>query len=103
MIKIIVERKTKKGKEGELIALLRQVKSEASLYPGYISGETLYSVDDPTLVLIIATFTSIEAWKEWERRPERLGVTSKIDPLLERPTKVTVFNIAHWYPEKTSR
>lgn len=94
MIKVIVERKAKKGKETELLSLLRQVKAAATLYPGYISGETLYSVDEPTLVLVIATFVSMEAWKEWEKRPERLEVTSEIDRLLERPAKVTAYKIA---------
>lgn len=94
MIKVIIERKAKEGKEAELLSLLRQVKAAATLHPGYISGETLYSVDDPTLILVIATFSSIEAWKEWERRPERLKVTSEIDRLLEHPAKMTAYKMA---------
>ncbi len=94
MIKVIVERKAKKGKEAEVLNLLRQVKSAATLYPGYISGETLYSTDDPTQIVVVASFASIEAWKDWERRPERLKVTAEIDQLLERPTKATAYKLA---------
>lgn len=94
MIKVIVERKVKKGKETELHDLLRQVKASATFYPGYISGETLYSLDDPSVLLVVATFVNLEAWHEWEKHPERLKVTKKINPLLERPAKISVYGVA---------
>jgi len=35
-IKVIIERKLKKGKEGELAQLLRQLRYRAMVAPGYI-------------------------------------------------------------------
>ncbi len=94
MIKVIVERKVKEKKRAELLSLLRQLMSAAVLFPGYISGETLYCIDDPKVVLVIATFSSIEAWKEWEKNPERLKITSQIDRLLEHPAKIMIYKMA---------
>jgi len=93
MVKVIVERKVKKGKEAELMRLLREVKSAATLYPGYISGETMVSNDDPTVFLVVANFTDVGAFKKWRDHPERLQVTAKIDALLEQPAKIGVYSV----------
>jgi antibiotic biosynthesis monooxygenase (ABM) superfamily enzyme len=93
MVKVIVERKVKKGKEAQLMELLREVKSAATLYPGYISGETMTSIDDPSLFLVIANFTDLESFKKWRDNPARLKVTAKIDALLEYPAKIGVYKV----------
>jgi len=93
MVKVIFERKVKKGKEAELTSLLREVKAAATLYPGYISGETLTSVDDPGLFLIVANFTDIESFRKWRDHPGRLKITEKIDALLEYPSRLTVYRV----------
>ena len=93
MVKVIVERKVKKGKEGDLLQLLREVKSAATLYPGYISGETLTSLDDPRVFLIIANFTDVESFQKWRDNPSRLKITAKIDALLDYPAKIGVYRV----------
>lgn len=93
MIKVIVERKVKKGKEADLMHLLREVKSAATLYPGYISGETMVSNDDPNLFMVIANFTDIEAFRKWRDHPDRLKITAKIDAMLEYPAKISVYRV----------
>ena len=94
MVKVIVERKVKKGKETELVQLLREVKSAATLYPGYISGETLTSVDDPRLFLVMANFKDLDSFKKWRDNPARLKITARIDELLESPARMSIYTVA---------
>jgi len=44
MVRIIIERHLKTGKQGELIHLLKELRTAAVHQPGYISGETLASI-----------------------------------------------------------
>lgn len=60
--------------------------------PGYISGETLHSVDDPTLWLVISTWLDLDMWKAWEASKERRQAMKKMEPLLIVPEKVSVFS-----------
>ncbi len=48
VVKIIIDRKVKKGKEAEFFDLLKELRSKAVSSKGYISGETL----EPCLILI---------------------------------------------------
>ena len=45
--KILIKRKFKKGKKKEIISLLKELRTGALSQPGYISGQTLASYDDP--------------------------------------------------------
>jgi len=90
-VKVIIERRLKEGKEGELAQLLRQLRAKALLASGYISGQTLRSVDDPRLYLVISTWKSLEDWRNWEEDPERNELQRKIDELLEEPAKFRIF------------
>ncbi|RLA94056.1 MAG: antibiotic biosynthesis monooxygenase [Deltaproteobacteria bacterium] len=90
-VKVIIERRLKEGKEGELAQLLRQLRAKALLASGYISGQTLRSVDDPRLYLVISTWKSLEDWRNWEKDSERNELQRKIDELLEEPAKFRIF------------
>ncbi len=47
MIKVLLERTIKGKNVGEMVRLLRKLRVKAMQQPGYISGETLHSVEDP--------------------------------------------------------
>jgi len=51
-VKILIQRKIT-GKENELGEAIRELRSKAIHAPGYISGETLRSIEDPSLHLVI--------------------------------------------------
>jgi antibiotic biosynthesis monooxygenase (ABM) superfamily enzyme len=94
MIKVIVERKVKKGNEVEFHQLLREVKSAATLYPGYISGETLTAVDDPRRTLVVANFTDMDSFKKWQDNPDRLKIVARLEALLEYPPVTSIYKMA---------
>ena len=61
-VKILIQRKVKPGKEKELYETVRELRSMAIHAEGYISGETLCSIEDPSVRLVISTWKSLEDW-----------------------------------------
>ena len=90
MIKVLIERHVKKGKEGELIDLLNKMRAELVSQPGYVSGELLQSVEDKSTFFALSTWLSPLDWKSWEGNPVRLKIESKIDSLLTESPKLTI-------------
>jgi len=92
-VRVIIERRVRKGSEGELDVALRQLRAEAMYRRGYISGETMQALDNPSLIVVISTWASAGAWGAWENNPRRQELTAKIDPLLVEPARTTVFTL----------
>ena len=61
-VKILIQRKVKPGKEKELNETVRELRSMAIHAEGFISGETLCSIEDPSVQLVISTWKSLEDW-----------------------------------------
>jgi heme-degrading monooxygenase HmoA len=85
-IKVIIERKTIPENEPALTGLLMKLRAEAINVKGYISGETLQSVDDPNNYIVISTWDSLEHWQAWENSEKRKQIQGKIDALLQTPS-----------------
>lgn len=90
-VKIIIDRKVKKGKESDFCKLLRQLRSKAIASKGYPSGETLRALTDPQNYIVIGTWQSVDDWKNWEKNPERKKVEAKIEELMARLTKTKMY------------
>jgi heme oxygenase (mycobilin-producing) len=90
-VRIIIDRKVKKGKEPELAKWLRELRSKAMPSKGYISGETLRSLVDPQNYVVITTWQSVNDWRTWEKNSERKKIQAKIDKLMSRPTKTKIY------------
>jgi heme oxygenase (mycobilin-producing) len=90
-VKILIYRKIKPGKEKELSELVKELRSLAIRTPGYISGETLRSIEEPSLHLVISNWKSIEDWKSWVNSSERKALEQKTAPILEEPIRVTSY------------
>ena len=107
MIRVMIERRFQAGKEAELENLLVELRSRAMAQPGYVSGETLRALDDPSLWLVLSTWLDVSLWKAWEASPERLEIEDKIGRIAIAPAKVSAFSFgwkacwseneaAHW-------
>ena len=92
-VRIIIERKIKKGKELDLARLLLELRSRAVKQKGYITGETLRDCDDPSTHIVISTWESAADWKSWSGKMERMEVQSKIDNLLTEPSKTKIYEL----------
>ena len=91
IVKIIIDRKVKKGKEAEFFELLKELRSKAVSSKGYISGETLRALPDLHNYIVVSTWQSADDWKNWERNPERKKIQARIEKLMVRPTKTKIY------------
>ena len=90
-VKILIYRKVRPGKQKELSEAVRNLRSKAVHAKGYISGETLRSIEDPSVQLVISTWKSMEDWHNWFNTPERKAFQQKIDAILEEPSTITPY------------
>jgi heme-degrading monooxygenase HmoA len=90
-VRVIIDRKVKRGKATELSRLLRELRSKAMPARGYISGETLRSLEDPQNYVVITTWQSVDNWRTWEKDRERKKIQTKIEKLMSRPTKAKIY------------
>jgi len=93
MVRILIERHLKAGKRGELIHLLKELRTSAIHQPGYVSGETLSSLEDASIISVLSTWQSLEDWKTWEESEPRLKLEQQIEPLLIETPKVSIYHV----------
>jgi heme-degrading monooxygenase HmoA len=89
-VRIIIDRKVKKGKEADFAKLLRTLRSKAIFSEGYISGEILRARDDPQNYIVITGWQSVGHWEKYEKIPEARKIHTRIEKLMVRPTKVKI-------------
>jgi len=94
MIRVIIERRCRPEKVAEMESLLVDLRTTAMRQRGYISGETLNSVNDPTLWLVISTWVDVDAWNVWQSSAERQEMQKKAMSLLIAPERISVFSFA---------
>ena len=92
MIRVIIERHFRPELEAEAVGLLLEMRGRAMRKPGYVSGETLRSLDDPSVWLVISNWMDSGVWREWETSPERRELTGRIESLLTMPEKVSAYS-----------
>jgi len=91
-VKVLIKRSVPQDKAKALIPLVRQMRASAATQPGYITGETLRSLDKPDEFMVISTWQASDDWKNWLQSEERNKVQSKIDDLLGGETKYEIFH-----------
>ncbi|MEW6673387.1 MAG: antibiotic biosynthesis monooxygenase family protein [Thermodesulfobacteriota bacterium] len=90
-VKIIIKRTVKENMAREMIPLFRKMRSLAVRQPGYISGETLKSLDRTDSFVVISTWDAAEDWEQWLLNPERKKLQDKMDLFLEGQTEYEMF------------
>ena len=90
MIKVIIERKIKLGKENEAWDLLHELRSKAIQQSGYVTGETLMGYDDSSLWFAIGTWLEVENWQAWLKSPDRKALVEREKALIDAPIKTTL-------------
>jgi heme-degrading monooxygenase HmoA len=93
-VKILIKRRLPANKDLYIVALLRQLRVLAMQQNGYISGETLRSIENSAEYLVISTWRSLEDWQNWFRSSERKDLQSKIDILSGQETTYEVYHYA---------
>jgi len=94
MVRILIERHLKEGKRGDLMHLLRLLRTAAMCQPGYVTGETLTSTEDPSIISVLSTWHSLEEWEAWEKSRTRINLYNRIESLLVEEPKVSIYRVA---------
>jgi heme-degrading monooxygenase HmoA len=68
-----------------------QLRALSIKQPGYVSGESLKSVERPDEYLVISTWDNLDAWKAWVGSKGRDEIQNKIDMLLGQKTNYEVY------------
>ena len=90
-IQVIIKRKWQTDDPEALFPLLTELRSLAKKQPGYISGETLKSLDDPEDYMVVSHWESADDWKKWLQSKERRDLQGQVDSLIGERTFYEIF------------
>ena len=91
-IKVLIKRSVPSDKVKKMIPLFRKMRALATEQPGYISGETLRSMDNPEDYLVISSWQASENWQDWLNSSQRQEIQAEVDTLLGGKTEYEVFH-----------
>jgi heme oxygenase (mycobilin-producing) len=94
-IKVLIKRKVPKERELHILNYINQLRAMATRYPGNVSEEIMWSVEDPEEYIVFSSWRSLSHWKNWRESRERDVIQKKIDELSGVPTRYEVYR----YPE----
>jgi heme-degrading monooxygenase HmoA len=90
-VQVIIKRKWQVDKPEELLPLLTELRSRAKKQPGYISGETLRSLDNPEDYMVVSNWETADDWKQWLQSKERRDLQGRVDSLIGEKTFYEIF------------
>ena len=90
-IQVIIKRKWQTDNPQALFPLLTELRSLAKKQPGYISGETLRSLDDPDDYMVVSHWETADDWQKWLQSKERRDLQGKVDSLIGERTFYEIF------------
>ena len=90
-VKVLIKRKVTERSIGGLELLLNKLRAMTIHQKGYISGESLVSIEDKGLCLVISSWKTLPDWQKWFASHERLAVQNEIDHLIGEPTHYEIY------------
>ncbi|MFC1830324.1 antibiotic biosynthesis monooxygenase family protein, partial [Thermodesulfobacteriota bacterium] len=73
-----------------------ELRSRAKEQPGYISSDTLRSLEDPEDFLVISKWETADDWNKWVHSRDRRDLQGKVDSLIGEKTFYEIFEtISH--------
>jgi heme-degrading monooxygenase HmoA len=95
-VKVIIKRKWQVDKPEELLPLLSELRSQAKKQPGYVSSETLRSLEDPEDFLVLSKWETADDWKKWAHSKKRREIQGQVDSLIGEKTFYEIYEtISH--------
>ena len=91
-ISVMIQRVFKdEEKAAKLAPLIVQLRSQATIQPGYITGKTFRCLDCPGEYLVISTWNSLNDWNRWLNSEPRKALQVQVDDLLGEKTQYRVY------------
>jgi heme-degrading monooxygenase HmoA len=96
-IGVLIKRVTKHGDNAKvLLPHIIELRALGVRQPGYIAGETFFSLDRPDECLVISRWTSLEYWQQWKRDPRRIELDGNMEKHLAAKTEYSIYGIGLW-------
>ena len=86
-VKVLIKRKIKDGNMQAAARLLINSRKGAMTQPGYISSETLLSLDDPAKVTVVSMWQKKEDWQSWKNSAAREEIQAEFESYLSEPVE----------------
>lgn len=90
MITIIIERHIAQDMDSTYEGFAKQIIQATVSAPGFISGESLRGLDEPSARYIVVKMKSKQDWQRWLTSKERRELVGMLSALLTMPEKITL-------------
>lgn len=90
-VMIVIKRVFRMDQTGELLPLLKKLRTKSAKQPGYISRTTYSKVNDPGELLVIAEWETMDDWMAWMNKKEAKELQWKIDSIIGEKTIFSVY------------
>ncbi len=96
-IEVLIKRATGPGNNAKiLLPHIMDLRAQAVLQPGYISGETLFNLERSEECVVISRWTKLEHWQNWLKNPVRKALNERIESLLADEAEYNVYSVGLW-------
>ena len=96
-IEVLIRRVTKPGVNAKaLLPHIIELRSNAVKQPGYISGETLFNLEQTDECLVISRWTTLAHWQEWIRSSLRMEIDNGMEDLLAIEAEYKFYGVGLW-------
>lgn len=96
-IEVQIRRVTRPGINAKaLLPYIIELRSLAVKQPGYISGETLFNLEQPDECLVVSRWTTLEQWQEWNSTSRRAEIDEKMQEFLSTETEYKIYGVGLW-------
>jgi len=91
-VEVMIKRRIKQGPQArKVVPLILQLRALATYQPGYISGRTLFNVENPEDCLVISEWQTLEDWYRWMKNSDRAVIQDKIEAETGKPAEYTIY------------
>ena len=91
-ISVFIQRKfSGKKKASKLAPLIVELRSLATVQPGYITGKTFRCIDCPGEYIVLSTWNSLDDWNNWLQSKPRMALQKQVDDLLGEVTQYRIY------------
>ena len=89
---VMIKRRIRQGPQArQVVPLILQLRALAMFQTGYISGKTMYNVENPEECLVVSEWESLEYWYAWMKSEKRAEIQRKIDELTGEQTEYSIY------------
>ena len=92
-VKILIKRKIKDGNMQAAARLMINTRAGAMKQPGYISSESMRSLEDPSRITVVSMWQNIEAWEAWRNSDTRKEIVAEFKEYIIGETEYEQYSL----------